>query len=122
MYLVPVVGGVTSWLLFGEGFGPLKITGAALVRAGLGVARRRSASEPSPARRLVPRYATGLPRGSGGSKQSAASGASGALGLVGHQLEEQLDETGIEMPPRLLADVDDGLLRAERGPVGTVRA
>lgn len=42
LYLVPVVGGVTSWLLFGEGFGPLKVTGAALVLAGLAVAKRRS--------------------------------------------------------------------------------
>jgi drug/metabolite transporter (DMT)-like permease len=40
MYLVPVVGGITSWILFGEGFGPLKITGAALVLVGLAVARR----------------------------------------------------------------------------------
>lgn len=40
MYLVPVVGGVTSWILFGEGFGPLKIIGAAFVLAGLAVAKR----------------------------------------------------------------------------------
>ncbi|HEV2281816.1 MAG TPA: DMT family transporter [bacterium] len=40
MYLVPVVGGLTSWILFAEGFGPLKVIGAALVLAGLAVARR----------------------------------------------------------------------------------
>ena len=43
LYLVPVVGGGASWVLFGEGFGPLKVTGAALVLAGLAVARRRPA-------------------------------------------------------------------------------
>jgi drug/metabolite transporter (DMT)-like permease len=41
MYLVPVAGGATSWILFGEGFGLLKVTGAALVLAGLATARRR---------------------------------------------------------------------------------
>src|SRR5579862_2050473 len=57
MYLVPVVGGVTSWVLFGEGFGPLKITGAALVLAGLAVARRPGAPrEAAPVRRLVAEY------------------------------------------------------------------
>jgi drug/metabolite transporter (DMT)-like permease len=58
MYLVPVVGGVTSWILFGEGFGPLKISGAALVLAGLAVARRPGTSrEAAPVRRLVAEYA-----------------------------------------------------------------
>ncbi len=58
MYLVPVVGGVTSWILFGEGFGPLKIIGAALVLAGLAVARRPAAPyRAAAARPLVPRYA-----------------------------------------------------------------
>jgi len=58
MYLVPVVGGLTSWILFGEGFGPLKIAGAALVLAGLVVARRPAAPrEAAPARPLVPGYA-----------------------------------------------------------------
>ena len=58
MYLVPVVGGATSWLLFGEGFGPLKVTGAALVLAGLAVARRRTApSDSAQAGHLVPRFA-----------------------------------------------------------------
>lgn len=56
MYLVPVVGGATSWVLFGESFGPLKVTGAALVLAGLAVARRRTAPAGSEAtRRLVAR-------------------------------------------------------------------
>jgi drug/metabolite transporter (DMT)-like permease len=40
MYLVPVIGGIGSWLLFGEGFGPLKLGGAALILAGLVLARR----------------------------------------------------------------------------------
>jgi drug/metabolite transporter (DMT)-like permease len=57
MYLVPVAGGITSWILFGEGFGTLKITGAALVLAGLAVARRPAAPRhAAPARRLMPRY------------------------------------------------------------------
>lgn len=58
MYLVPVVGGVTSRVLFGEGFGLLKVTGAALVLAGLAVARRRAAQSGSAqAGQLVPRFA-----------------------------------------------------------------
>ncbi|HKX18260.1 MAG TPA: DMT family transporter [bacterium] len=58
MYLVPVVGGVTSWLLFGEGFGVLKVAGAALVLAGLVVARRRPAPGGSAQTgHLVPRFA-----------------------------------------------------------------
>ena len=47
MYLVPLVGGVTSWLLLGEGFGALKVLGAALTIAGLALARR------APARRTT---------------------------------------------------------------------
>ncbi|HET7265193.1 MAG TPA: DMT family transporter [bacterium] len=57
MYLVPVVGGATSWVLFGEGFGPLKVTGALLILAGLSVARRRATAESAQARRLIARYA-----------------------------------------------------------------
>jgi drug/metabolite transporter (DMT)-like permease len=58
MYLVPVVGGVTSWMVFGEGFGVLKITGAALVLAGLAVARRRPAPRTAAsAQRIVPQFA-----------------------------------------------------------------
>jgi drug/metabolite transporter (DMT)-like permease len=71
MYLVPVVGGITSWILFGEGFSLFKIAGAALVLAGLAVARRRAAERPghtagllshahdpeAPVQRAVPRYA-----------------------------------------------------------------
>jgi drug/metabolite transporter (DMT)-like permease len=37
--LVPIVSGILSALLFGEGFGPLKLAGAALVLAGLVVVR-----------------------------------------------------------------------------------
>lgn len=40
MYLVPIAGGLASWLLLGEAFGPLKLTGAALTLGGLAVARR----------------------------------------------------------------------------------
>ncbi len=40
MYLVPIIGGLTSWLLLGEDFGAVKIAGAALTLAGLAVARR----------------------------------------------------------------------------------
>ncbi len=47
MHLVPVVGGVASWLLLGEGFGPLKVAGAALTLAGLTLARRLSAVKPA---------------------------------------------------------------------------
>ena len=41
--LVPVVAGIFSALFFGEGFGPLKLGGAALVLAGLAVVRVRRA-------------------------------------------------------------------------------
>jgi drug/metabolite transporter (DMT)-like permease len=58
MYLVPVVGGITSWILFGEGFGPLKIAGAGLVLAGLAVARRPvRPRQPALAHPAVARYA-----------------------------------------------------------------
>lgn len=58
MYLVPVIGGVTSWALFGEGFGLLKVAGAAFVLTGLAVARRRTAPSGSArAGHLVPRFA-----------------------------------------------------------------
>jgi len=59
MYLVPVAGGVTSWILFGEGFGVLKVAGAALVLAGLAVARRRASLRPAskPVHRIVARHA-----------------------------------------------------------------
>jgi drug/metabolite transporter (DMT)-like permease len=40
MFLVPVAGAVASRLLFGETFHPLKLAGAALILAGLAVARR----------------------------------------------------------------------------------
>ena len=58
MYLVPVIGGITSGILFGESFGPVKMLGAALVLGGLAVARHTGARrERAPARRLVPGYA-----------------------------------------------------------------
>jgi drug/metabolite transporter (DMT)-like permease len=40
IFLTPIVGGVTSWLLLDEGFGALKIGGALLTLAGLVLARR----------------------------------------------------------------------------------
>jgi drug/metabolite transporter (DMT)-like permease len=42
LYLVPVVSGISSFLLLGEGFAPLKLAGAGLVLAGLVLARRES--------------------------------------------------------------------------------
>lgn len=58
MYLVPVFGGVTSWILFEEGFGLLKVAGAALVLAGLAASRRRGVPDrAAPARRLSPQFA-----------------------------------------------------------------
>jgi drug/metabolite transporter (DMT)-like permease len=42
IYLVPIVGGVTAWLLLDEHFGGQKIAGAALTMAGLVLARRWS--------------------------------------------------------------------------------
>ena len=50
MYLVPIIGAGTSWVLLGEGFGPLKIAGAALTLVGLGVARRPAAPQRDPLR------------------------------------------------------------------------
>lgn len=47
MYLVPIIGGLTSWLLLGEGFGALKIAGASLTLAGLAMARRPDAERPA---------------------------------------------------------------------------
>ena len=40
IFLTPLVGGATSWLLLDEGFGPLKAGGALLTLAGLALARR----------------------------------------------------------------------------------
>ena len=58
MYLVPVIGGITSSILLGEGFGLLKASGAALVLAGLAVSRRRAVPDrAAAARRLSPQYA-----------------------------------------------------------------
>jgi drug/metabolite transporter (DMT)-like permease len=58
LYLVPVASGISSFFVLGEGFGPLKLGGAALVLAGLVLARRRpkppSATEPAPAGRPRP--------------------------------------------------------------------
>lgn len=48
MYLVPIIGGLTSWLLLGEGFGALKIAGATLTLAGLAMARRATGDKPVP--------------------------------------------------------------------------
>jgi drug/metabolite transporter (DMT)-like permease len=45
MHLVPIVGGLMSWLL-GEGFGAIKIAGAALTLAGLVMARRTETANP----------------------------------------------------------------------------
>ena len=39
--LTPVVAGIFSSLFFDEGFGPLKLGGAALVLAGLAIVRAR---------------------------------------------------------------------------------
>lgn len=50
MYLVPIIGGVTSWLLLGEGFSTVKTAGAALTLAGLAVARRTERPTPVPPR------------------------------------------------------------------------
>lgn len=54
MFLVPVAGALASRLLFGETFHPLKLGGAALILAGLAVARcagaRHGVPSPSPRR------------------------------------------------------------------------
>ncbi len=47
MYLVPIIGGLTSWWLLGEGFGPLKIVGACLTLTGLAMARRSDKERPA---------------------------------------------------------------------------
>jgi len=57
MYLVPVIGGLTSWLLLAEGFGMLKIAGAILTLGGLAVARRAETS--APPRQALPVPAAG---------------------------------------------------------------
>ena len=44
MFLVPAVSGAASWWLLDERFGPLKLTGAVVVVAGLAVARRSNAA------------------------------------------------------------------------------
>ena len=43
MYLVPLVGGVTSWVVLRESFGPGKVAGAAIILTGLAVTRLLSA-------------------------------------------------------------------------------
>jgi drug/metabolite transporter (DMT)-like permease len=51
IYLVPIVGGVTSWLLLDESFGVQKVAGALLTIGGLVLARRaagRAAVRPRP--------------------------------------------------------------------------
>lgn len=48
MYLVPIVGGIASWLLFGEDFGALKLVGGVLILGGLALARRQAPPPPSP--------------------------------------------------------------------------
>ncbi len=53
MYLVPIVGGITSWLLLAEDFGPQKILGALLTLAGLVLARRLSSQKPATLPRVV---------------------------------------------------------------------
>ncbi|HVA38401.1 MAG TPA: DMT family transporter [Candidatus Dormibacteraeota bacterium] len=57
LYVVPLVGGVTSWLVLGESFGPEKLIGGAVVLAGVALARRgEQESRPAPraaARRLA---------------------------------------------------------------------
>lgn len=46
MYLIPVIGGVTSWFLLGEGFGVLKILGAAVILASLALVRWQGRAKP----------------------------------------------------------------------------
>ena len=66
MYLVPIVGGVTSWLMLGEGFGAAKVAGAALTLAGLIVARRTDASARAASRRPDRRLPHPVHAGQGG--------------------------------------------------------
>jgi drug/metabolite transporter (DMT)-like permease len=42
MYLVPVIGGVTAWVVYGEAFDATKLGGAALILSGLALTRRAS--------------------------------------------------------------------------------
>ncbi len=48
MYLVPVIGGITSWLLLGENFGFQKVAGALITLASLALVRKTSNPSPSP--------------------------------------------------------------------------
>lgn len=50
IYLVPIVGGVTSWLLLDEAFGLQKVAGALLTIGGLVLARRAAGRRPARAR------------------------------------------------------------------------
>jgi drug/metabolite transporter (DMT)-like permease len=46
MYLVPVIGGIASWLLLGEGFGLQKILGALLILSSLALFRYQPGPKP----------------------------------------------------------------------------
>lgn len=59
MFLVPVAGGVVSWVLFGEAFGAAKLAGAGLILAGLGLARRGPAAAAAPAVSAPPEVGAG---------------------------------------------------------------
>ena len=48
MYLVPVVGGIASWLLLGESFGVLQVVGGLLVVGGLVLARQGAGQQAAP--------------------------------------------------------------------------
>ncbi len=48
MYLVPVIGGATSWFLLGEGFGFQKILGALIIIGSLALTRYASSRKPAP--------------------------------------------------------------------------
>ena len=61
MYLVPIIGGLTSWLLLGEGFGAIKIAGAFLTLAGLAMARRTGTERPVAPSAPKPAHETQLP-------------------------------------------------------------
>ena len=62
MYLVPLIGGLASWTVLGEGFGLLKVVGALLVLGGLVLARRASSKPPESLRavRAAPAAATSV--------------------------------------------------------------
>jgi drug/metabolite transporter (DMT)-like permease len=51
MYLVPVIGGVTAWVVYGEGFDATKLGGAALILSGLALTRRAAGAPAVSARR-----------------------------------------------------------------------